>query len=57
MRDLPPEPTHEGHSDHYKIEENREMLVLLKEELNLDYYSDSDSDSDTDLSWTLPISQ
>ena len=49
MRDLPPEPTHEGHSDSNRIEEEkRKMLELLKEEFDLDYYFDSDLDLDTD---------
>ena len=52
MRDLPPEPTHEGHLDHHKIEEEkRQMLELLKEESNFDYYSDSDSDPITDIEY------
>ena len=47
MRDLTLETTQEGHSDHHKIEgEKRQMLELLKEVLNLDYYSDSDLDTD-----------
>ena len=47
MKDLPPELTQEGHSDHNKIgEEKRQMLELLKEKSDLDYYSDSDSDMD-----------
>ena len=46
---MPLGPTQEGHSDHHKIEEeNRKMLELLKEEFDLDYYSDSDADSDMD---------
>ena len=35
MRDLPPEPTQDVHSDHHKMkEEMRQMLELLKEELD-----------------------
>ena len=47
MRDLPVEPTQERHPDCNKIEEGkRQMLELLNEEFDLDYYSDSDSDMD-----------
>ena len=47
MRDLPLEPTQGSHLDYYKIEEERrQMLELLNEEFDLDYYSDSDSDVD-----------
>ena len=47
MRDLPLEPTQEGHSVCNRIEEEkRKMLELLNGEFNLDSYSELDSDSD-----------
>ena len=49
IRDQPLRPTKEGQSDSHKMEEEkRKMLELLKEEFDLDCYSDSDSDSDSD---------
>ena len=49
MRDLSPDPTQEGHSDHHKLEEKKgQMLELLKEEFDLDYNYNYNSDSDTD---------
>ena len=48
VRDLPLEPTQEGHSDHNRIgEEKRKMLELLNKEFDLDYYSELDSNFDT----------
>ena len=47
MRELPLEPTQEGHTDCNRIQKKkRKMLELLNEEFDLDYYSDSDLDTD-----------
>ena len=49
LRNLPPEPNQNGHSDHNGLEgKKRKVLELLYEEFDFDYYSEPDSDSDLD---------